>query len=138
MTESYRGSSVGVLDALRDAMRPPVSDRLDPQTPGASALAAGAAEAVGDAAESVAPDPAILDTEPNGLYNDGVEDGPHVERTERRAQAHPSQNGTPSAESVEGHADIPPLSRNALCAGMLAEDREARRRERLQRWQVQR
>lgn len=100
MTESYRGSSVAVLDALRDAMRPPVSDRFYPETPGASALAAGAPETVGDAAESVAADPAILDTEPDGLYNDRVENGSHGARTERRAQGHSPQDCPPSAESV--------------------------------------
>lgn len=103
-------------DALRELMSPTVTDAIEPQSSAASDPPAGAGRAERIATYRVTPDPAFVDTQFHPTYGDGVENGTHVERTERRAQAHPPQKDSPSAESVE--------------------EREAKRQARLRLWQA--
>ena len=62
-----------VRDSVREAMGATVPDRLDPEPADAPPVAARAPEREPDAAQTVAPDPAVIDAESDPSYRDRVE-----------------------------------------------------------------
>ena len=62
-----------VRESVREAMRSTVPYRFDSQPSDASSVAARAPEREPDATQTVAPDPAVVDTESDPSYRDRVQ-----------------------------------------------------------------